>query len=133
MRAEDLLRMHEAEVLDGGGVPGVNMGLLEAGVNRCRASAFGEDAFPTFHEKAAALFAGVIQSHAFLDGNKRVAVMALIAFYELNGYQLLVEDIDLVDLALDVIEHRADLAGEDREKIADRLALWACPMDLPEE
>jgi hypothetical protein len=31
--------------------------------------------FPTFHEKAGALFAGIIQGHAPTDGNKRIAVV----------------------------------------------------------
>ncbi len=60
-------------------------------------------------------------------------MLALFAFYEINGWELRVDDADLIDLVLDVIEHRADLAGEDTEKIADRLARWAEPMCLPEE
>jgi death-on-curing protein len=60
--------------------------LLESAVERPRASAFGEDAYPDVHTKAAALMQSLARNHPFLDGNKRTALLATIVFYGLNGY-----------------------------------------------
>lgn len=60
--------------------------LLEAAVIRPQSSAFGADAYPTLAEKAAALLHSLARNHAFVDGNKRTAAVAVILFLELNGY-----------------------------------------------
>jgi len=46
-------------------------GLLESALARPRASVFGQDAYPTIHEKAAALLDSLVNNHALIDGNKR--------------------------------------------------------------
>lgn len=63
-------------------------GLLESALARPQASAFGEDAYPTIHQKAAALLHSIARNHALLDGNKRLALAATIAFYGMNGTRL---------------------------------------------
>ena len=62
--------------------------LLEAAVERPRASAFGQDAYTDEVEKAAALFHSLSRNHAFVDGNKRTSTVALILFLKLNGYDV---------------------------------------------
>ncbi|MHB8683940.1 MAG: type II toxin-antitoxin system death-on-curing family toxin, partial [Dehalococcoidia bacterium] len=49
-------------------------------------SAFGEDAFADDVERAAALFHGIICDHAFVDGNKRTATVAVILVLVAKGY-----------------------------------------------
>ena len=63
-------------------------GLLEAALARPQATAFGKDAYPTLDGKAAALLHSLARNHALIDGNKRLALAALIAFYGLNGRRL---------------------------------------------
>jgi death-on-curing protein len=63
-------------------------GLLEAAVARPQASVFGQDAYPDLDAKAAALLHSVARNHALVDGNKRLALAAIIAFYGLNGRRL---------------------------------------------
>lgn len=63
-------------------------GLLEAALARPRATAFGKDAYPGLDAKAAALLHSIARNHALIDGNKRLALAALIAFYGLNGRRL---------------------------------------------
>lgn len=63
---------------------------------RPQVSAFGEDAFPTIHEKAAALLHGLARNHPFLTGNKRTAWTAMAMFYLVNGYNLPVEAGDVI-------------------------------------
>jgi death-on-curing protein len=60
--------------------------LLESAIIRPQSSAFGEDAYPTISDKAAALFHSLARNHAFVDGNKRTATIATIIFLEHNGY-----------------------------------------------
>lgn len=60
-------------------------GKLEAAVQRPQASAFGEDAYPTLAEKAAALLESLAIGHPFVDGNKRIAFTAADTFLRLNG------------------------------------------------
>lgn len=81
-------------------------GLLESALARPKATAFGEDAYPTLHEKAAALFQSLAANHALLDGNKRTSLAALELFYELNGCCFSASDDDLFDLVIDVATGR---------------------------
>jgi death-on-curing protein len=63
-------------------------GLLEAAVARPQATVFGKDAYPDLDSKAAALLHLVAGNRALIDGNKRLALTAIIAFYGLNGRPL---------------------------------------------
>jgi death-on-curing family protein len=51
-------------------------------------SAALKDAYPTIHEKAAALLEAVVRNHALVDGNKRLAWSAVVVFHDLNGFDL---------------------------------------------
>lgn len=64
-----------------------DIGLLESALARPMASAFGEDAYPTLFHKAAALLDSLSRNHPFVDGNKRTATLATVAFLEINGYE----------------------------------------------
>ena len=63
-------------------------GLLESALARPRATAFGEDAYASLDEKAAALVHSLARNHALVDGNKRLALAGLIAFLGVNGRRL---------------------------------------------
>jgi len=63
-------------------------GLLEAAVARPRTTVFGKDAYPDLDAKTAALLHSVARNHALIDGSKRLALSAIIAFYGLNGRRL---------------------------------------------
>lgn len=60
-------------------------GALEAALNRPFSGFGGIELFPTLIEKAAVLLHGVATSHAFLDGNKRTALIACLSMLSLNG------------------------------------------------
>jgi death-on-curing protein len=107
LTAEQIIRINEVEV-------GPNLladfGLVDAAAQRPMQSAFGQDAYPGIHEKAAALFHSLVKNHAFIDGNKRTAVVALGIFYLLNGWKLVAEQGQIVDLALGVAEGTIDVS-----------------------
>jgi death-on-curing protein len=118
LTVEDLLSIAE-EIL---GSPAVrDIGLLDSAAHRPLASAFGQDAYPTIHEKAAALLDAVVRHHALVDGNKRLGWAAAAVFYDLNGIDL---DPPSVDEAVDLVV--AVAAGTmELSKLSERLASWA--------
>ena len=58
---------------------------------------FGEEVHPTLDEKAAVLLLSVMRNHALADGNKRLAWLVAAAFLELNGVDLVIDDVDEAD------------------------------------
>lgn len=92
-------------------------GLLESALARPQASAFGEDAYPTAHEKAAALLHSLARNHALIDGNKRLALAATIALLGMNGIRVTLSNDEAYDLVISV----ATGALDDVPGIADVL------------
>jgi death on curing protein len=95
-----------------------DLGLLESAAARPAASAFGQDAYPDLDEKAAALLHSLARNHALIDGNKRLALAGIIAFYGLNGRRLTLTNDEAYDLVMAVAEGRLDAVGD----IATRLS-----------
>ncbi len=77
-------------------------GLLEAAVARPRASAFGADAYPDLHSKAASLLLSICQNHALIDGNKRLALATTIVMLGVNGWKLTLTNDEAYDLVIAV-------------------------------
>lgn len=100
-------------------------GLLASAVMRPQATAFGEDAYPTLWLKVAALFHSLCSNHAFVNANKRTAVISAINMLNLNGYELRAEQGDVVHLAVDAAEKVIDL-----EKIAEFFETHSRPLGL---
>ena len=65
-----------------------DLGLADSAVARPRAGFGGEEFYPTIEAKAASLLFGLARNHAFIDGNKRVAVLAALQFLNANGHDL---------------------------------------------
>jgi death-on-curing protein len=84
--------------------------LLESAVFRPQTSVFGEDAYPTIFEKAAALFESLGQNHAFHNANKRTAFTAVVVFLKYNGFSFKMEQKRAEDLTVDMVEHKFNLA-----------------------
>ncbi len=100
----------------------VDEGLLQSAVARPQTSLFGDDAYPTLLDKAAALLHSLARNHAFVDGNKRTAWASAWAFLRLNGIDL--PDIYNVDFAEQLVLAAA-LGEIDWPKIADGLRILA--------
>lgn len=103
---DDLLHVAERTL---GGRPEVrDHGLLESALARPQASAFGQDAYPTIHEKAAALLHSLARNHALVDGNERLALAGTIAFYGMNGLRLTLSNDAAYELVIDVARGELD-------------------------
>jgi death on curing protein len=100
--------LHVAERVLGSEPPVRDIGLLESAVARPRATAFGADAYPDLDSKAAALLHSVARNHALVDGNKRLALAAVIAFYGVNGRRLTLTNDDAYELIMKVASGELD-------------------------
>ena len=99
-----------------------DLGLLESALARPQTSVFGEDAYPSFHQKAAALLHSLVSNDALLDGNKRVAFAATRVFARLNGYTTDPGDEDAwFDLVLAVAQGKLSEVSEIAERLRDLL------------
>lgn len=82
-------------------------GLLASAAARPSATVYGENAYPTFAERAAALLHSLARNHPLVDGNKRLAWSATRTFCLLND----------TDLRLDVDTAEALVVGVDRGEL----------------
>ena len=90
-RALDLL--HDESLATHGGASGLrDEGLLESALARpLNLVAYGS---PEVWDLAAAYGVGLAKNHAFVDGNKRAAFLAVGLFLVLNGYRLTASQAD---------------------------------------
>lgn len=87
-----------------GGSKGVrDEGLLQAALARPRATFGGQDLYPTLFEKAAAVAESIARNHSLVDGNKRMALVALVATLSMNGHELTASDNTQVDLIMRIV------------------------------
>jgi death on curing protein len=92
---------HDNTLSEHGGLPGLRAaGLLESAVSRARmAYDYGVS---DLAELAAKLAFGIISNHAFLDGNKRTALLASATFLLLNGKRFTAAENEALSLMIDV-------------------------------
>jgi len=83
----------------------------------------GHDAYPTVLDRAAALLHSVARNHALVDGNKRLALAALLAFLGLNDVRLTLDNAGDYDLVTAVAAGELD----DVPGIAARLGVATEP------
>lgn len=83
--------------------------LLRSAATRPFQRLFGQEAYPTLIEKAAALLHSLAHDHLFVDGNKRTAQSAVTRFLKGNGVAINWEEKDAYDLILEVAKGRLDV------------------------
>jgi len=106
---EEVLEIQALQLDELGGIAGVrDPGLLESAVEQPRATALGELLHANLFEMAAAYLFHIVKNHAFLDGNKRTALVAALVFLDINGVSLERDDERLYELTMDAAEGRAD-------------------------
>ena len=86
----ETVAVHARVIARFGGSEGIrDYGALESALARPRSGYYSD-----LIQEAAALWESLSQNHAFLDGNKRVAVTVTAAFLRVNGYRLEFDDLD---------------------------------------
>jgi death-on-curing protein len=109
-----VISIHDEQLRQFGGPPGLrDQGLLESALDRPRNKyAYGSEDLASL---AAAYAFGLARNHAFVDGNKRIAFLAMVTFLGLNDIDFVVPETEAVAMMLAVA------AGEVSE---ESLARW---------
>ena len=114
LEAADLVAMHREVIAEFGGRSGLrDQALLESAAARPKNLAAYAPA--SEFELAAAYAFGLARNHPFIDGNKRISLIAAFTFLALNGREVQAEEAATVLVFLDLA------AGKLDEK---HLALW---------
>ena len=100
---ERVLLLHQLMIAQTGGSDGLHdMGLLESAVESIYASFGGQELYPSKQEKGARLGYALIANHAFVDGNKRIGMYAMLTFLEVNGIRLSCRNDEVVKVGLGI-------------------------------
>jgi death-on-curing protein len=116
-----LLMLHAESLARHGGSPGLrDEGLLDSALGRpLNLAIYGT---PDVAALAASYGVGLAKNHPFVDGNKRVAFLAVGMFLRLNGYRLVASQPEATTTMLAVAAGELDEAG-----FADWLRRCAMP------
>ncbi len=107
---EQLLEIHALVVEATGGSPGLrDLGRLEAAIAAQTQNVFGEELYPTVIDKTAAVIRGIIADHAFVDGNKRTAMLAGLTLLALNNIQFKARAGEIEDFAVKIAIDKLDV------------------------
>ena len=120
---EDVLRLHATLIGEFGGERAVrDLGLLKSAVAQPRATFGGEYLHGDLFHMAAAYLFHIAKNHAFVDGNKRTALLATLTFLSINDVELAVASSRLYDLTMSVTQGKVD-----KEAAAETLRGFAKP------
>jgi len=118
-----LLLLHDESLAEHGGASGLrDEGLLDSALARPLNLALYEQ--PDIASLAASYGVGLAKNHAFVDGNKRAAFLAIGLFLMVNGFRLKATQAEatltILDVAAGVMDEAA-LAQWIREHMQPRL------------
>lgn len=95
--------MHKQLVDTTGGEDGIrDIKLLKSAINSPFQTFDGKDLYPTLISKASRLAFSITRNHPFVDGNKRIGVLSMLVFLELNNVLLDYTDSELVELGIGI-------------------------------
>jgi death-on-curing protein len=107
LEAADLAAMHREVIAEFGGRPGLrDQALLESAAARPKnLAAYGP---ARAFDLAAAYAFGLARNHPFVDGNKRIALIACFTFLALNGWEVQAEETATVLVFVDLAAGKLD-------------------------
>ena len=98
---DKVLLLQKLVIESSGGTAGLrDLNLLDSALEGAFQTFDGKELYPTKEEKGARLGYALISNHAFVDGNKRIGLLVMLSFLEINGIHLSYDDNDLVELGL---------------------------------
>ena len=100
---DHVLQFHDDVLAADGGAEGLrDRGLLDSAVHAPQASYGATWLVGDLFDMAAAYMFHIARNHAFVDGNKRTALLATLVFLGLNGFEIDRDDQRLDDAVLAV-------------------------------
>lgn len=101
LSTEMVLRLHDLVAIESGGSVGVrDNGLLDSALEGAFQTFGGKKLYPEKEEKGAWLGYSLVSNHPFVDGNKRIGLLVMLTFLELNMVLLDFTDDELISLGL---------------------------------
>ena len=117
LSVEIVKAIHDAALENYGGLQGIREdALLHSAVAAPQATFGGQSVYGDLVEVAAAYLFFIASNHAFLDGNKRTAMMSAIVFLRINGLRPVPDSPDWYALMDDVGNSRLS-----RDQTTERL------------
>lgn len=96
-----IVMMHSALIKETGGLDGIrDENLLDSAVNAPFQTFGGEYVYKTLEAKAVRLGYSLVKNHPFVDGNKRIGMLAMLVFLEINGIELTCSEQDIIETGL---------------------------------
>jgi death on curing protein len=116
----DICAIHGEILVQSGGSSGIlNKGSLDSTVNKPKNLYFYSNKQATLYELAAAYGYGLIKNHCFVDGNKRVALIAVYTFLAVNGIELIASEEDAANFFLYLAA-----SSESQDTLMQELTEW---------
>lgn len=104
---EKVLLLHQLLIEETGGEPNIrDMKLLDSSINQVYQTFDGAELYKTKEEKAARLGFSLVSNHAFVDGNKRIGMLVMLTFLELNGIKVSFTNDEIVKIGFDLAESK---------------------------
>jgi death-on-curing protein len=98
---ETVNAMHSELITQSGSLDGIrDTTMLDASINSLFHTFDGQYLYPTIQAMAAHLAFSLIKNHPFLDGNKRIGILSMLVFMDINGLPIECTDDELVTLGL---------------------------------
>jgi death-on-curing protein len=120
LTVDQVLEIHRRLIEKYGGATGLrDEGLLTSAVMTPQQTFGGEYLYPTLAAMAAAYWHGLVCNHAFVDGNKRVGLLATHTFLEMNGLSLNLSNDQAEEVTLKLASHQVT-----REALIASLTDW---------
>ena len=109
LNKDQILLLHSMAIKKTGGLDGIrDSGLLESALHSPFQSFENNELYPSIQGKAARLCYSLINNHPFIDGNKRIGILTMLVFLEINNVFINCEDEDIINLGLGVASGRYD-------------------------
>jgi len=116
----EVVAIHGEILAESGGSPGIlNQGALDSTLYKAQNLYYYSDRQATLSELAAAYGYGFVKNHCFVDGNKRIALIAVYTFLAMNGVELTASEIDAAQYFWELAASQAT-----QETEMQKLANW---------
>ena len=105
---DEVLELHVKQIDLFGGSAGLrDRGLLESAIDQPGQQFGGNFLHEDIAAMAAAYLFHIVCNHPFVDGNKRTGTAAAIMFLEMNDFELIAGDEELIDTVLQTASGKA--------------------------
>ena len=116
LNKEQVLLLHRLLIDQSGGSNGIrDERLLDSSLNAPFQTFNNEYVYKSIYIIASKLAYFLVDNHPFVDGNKRIGILVMITFLEINGIIVEASDQELIDLGIGLA---------DKSISSDDLIIW---------